>query len=310
MRLHEIPDDFRDLITLAARYKHIPETAAERDYYIVYMLQKLEQSEFAEKCVFKGGTSLSKCYPGSIERFSEDIDLTFLGMDLPDKECSRSIKRIESIMTVGANTDPIASERSNRSKSMFVWFDDEKKHVKLEIGSSVRPDPYSKRSFKTYIQEYLEDQGYAKEVNDYELTSVTLNVLEISRTFIDKLMSVKRHAMCGSLSDKVRHVYDVVRLCQLPEIQDFLNDKEELKRLVALTKETDSYYLGKRNIAVDYDPRAPYQFDRWKAQFVDLAKSQYGKLHEDLLYTDVPQNFDDAISAFEDLSNLLALIGE
>lgn len=310
MRLHEIPDDFRDLITLAAQYKHIPEAAAERDYYIVYMLQKLEQSEFAEKCVFKGGTSLSKCYPGSIERFSEDIDLTFLGMDLPDKECSRSIKRIESIMTVGANTEPIASKRSNRSKSMFVWFDDEKKHVKLEIGSSVRPDPYSKRSFKTYIQEYLEDQGYTKEVGDYELTSVTLNVLEISRTFIDKLMAVKRHAMCGDLSSKVRHVYDVFRLYQLPEIQGFLNDKEELKRLVRLTKETDSFYLGKRNIAIDYDPREPYQFGQWKGRLGGSVRHEYEQLHEDLLYTTVQQNFDDAVSTLEEISGLLASIGE
>ena len=40
------------------------------------LLKNLADSEYAEKCVFKGGTSLSKCYPGSIERFSEDIDLT------------------------------------------------------------------------------------------------------------------------------------------------------------------------------------------------------------------------------------------
>lgn len=52
-------------------------------------LQKLEQSEYADQCVFKGGTSLSKCCPGSIERFSEDIDLTFLGMGLPDKQCGK-----------------------------------------------------------------------------------------------------------------------------------------------------------------------------------------------------------------------------
>ena len=104
MKLHEHPEDFRDLITLTAREKHIPESAIARDYYIVYMLQKLEHSEMADQCVFKGGTSLSKCYPGSIERFSEDIDLTFLGMELSDKACSRAIKKIEEIMTEGAHT--------------------------------------------------------------------------------------------------------------------------------------------------------------------------------------------------------------
>ena len=86
---------------------HLPESAIERDYYIVMLLKNLADSEYAEKCVFKGGTSLSKCYPGSIERFSEDIDLTFLGIDESDKVCDKAIKRIEKIMTVGADTEKI-----------------------------------------------------------------------------------------------------------------------------------------------------------------------------------------------------------
>ena len=77
MKLQEYPEEFRMLITLVAEYMHLPESAIERDYYIVMLLKHLADSEFEEQCVFKGGTSLSKCYPGSIERFSEDIDLTF-----------------------------------------------------------------------------------------------------------------------------------------------------------------------------------------------------------------------------------------
>lgn len=118
MKLHNYPSDFRDLVTIVANQMHLPEPAVKRDYYIVYMLKHLADSEYADQCVFKGGTSLSKCYPGSIERFSEDIDLTFLGMDLLAKACDRTIKRIESVMTVGAETEKIDSERSNRSKSM------------------------------------------------------------------------------------------------------------------------------------------------------------------------------------------------
>ena len=137
MKLHEFPNEFKDLISIVAADKHLPESAIERDYYIVLLLQNLANSEYAEKCVFKGGTSLSKCYPGSIERFSEDIDLTFLGMDEIDKVCDKTIKKIEKVMTVGAETEKIDAERSNRSKSMFVWFGDKANRVKLEIGSSV-----------------------------------------------------------------------------------------------------------------------------------------------------------------------------
>ena len=55
MRLHENEEDFRDLCSITAGYIGIPEDAVRRDYYIVSMLQKLEKSEFADCCVFKGG---------------------------------------------------------------------------------------------------------------------------------------------------------------------------------------------------------------------------------------------------------------
>lgn len=310
MKLHEFPEEFHDLISMVSREKHILESAVERDYYIVMMLQNLAKSEYADKCVFKGGTSLSKCYPDSIERFSEDIDLTFLGMECGDKECDRTIKKIESLMTLGAETEKIPEERSNRSKSMYVWHGTKSNRIKLEIGSTVRPDPYSRKQIKSYIQEYLEANGFNEDVRRFELNTVELNVLNIERTFIDKIMSVKRHAYCGTLNEKVRHIYDVVRLYNIPEIKAFLEDKDELKRLVQLTKETDSFYLEKRNTPKDYSPLGPYDFDSWKDKFNSTARSNYEQLHKNLLYTDEKQNFDEAIKVFEEINTFAKEIGE
>lgn len=310
MKLHEFPDEFRDLISIVATDKHLPESAIERDYYIVMLLQNLANSEYAEKCVFKGGTSLSKCYPGSIERFSEDIDLTYLGMDESDKVCDKTIKKIETVMTVGADVEKIGEERSNRSKSMSVWFGDKSNRVKLEIGSSIRPDPYSKRTLKTYIQEFLEKHDGAEDIAKYELEEISLNVLNIERTFVDKLMSVKRHAICGTIDKKVRHIYDVTRLFELQEIKDFLEDKDELKRLIEITKNTDSYYLEKRNISKEYDPTGAYDFASWKHYLDEQVRSTYENLHKDLLYTDEQQNFNDALNAFSEINDILECIGE
>ena len=78
MKLHEEKEEFKKLIAIVAAFYGLPEPAIERDYYIVELLYNLEKSEFNDLCIFKGGTSLNKGYPGSIERFSEDIDLTFL----------------------------------------------------------------------------------------------------------------------------------------------------------------------------------------------------------------------------------------
>ncbi|MEA2103264.1 MAG: nucleotidyl transferase AbiEii/AbiGii toxin family protein, partial [Candidatus Cloacimonadota bacterium] len=58
---------------------------AEKDFWVVWTLDKLFSNEELSKILmFKGGTSLSKIY-GLIERFSEDIDL-ILDWDLLTKE--------------------------------------------------------------------------------------------------------------------------------------------------------------------------------------------------------------------------------
>lgn len=310
MKLHTYPEEFRELITVVANNKHISESAVERDYYIVMMLKALANSPYAEQCVFKGGTSLSKCYPGSIDRFSEDIDLTFLGMEMSDKACDKTIKKIEKVMSTGAQIEKIPQERSDRSKSMYVWFGEPENRVKLEIGSTVRPDPYSKRAVQTYIQEFLESRGFADDIARFELTPVEINTLNIERTFIDKIMSVKRHAICGTLDRKVRHIYDVTRLYQMPEIQAFLAEKDELKRLVQLTKETDFFYIGRRNISAEYDPTGPYNFPAWRHHFDAAICSTYETLHKTLLYTDEKQDFGTATETFEAINKRMKEIGE
>lgn len=310
MKLHHFPEEFQQLITVVSNDKHISESAVERDYYIVMMLKALADSPYAEQCVFKGGTSLSKCYPGSIDRFSEDIDLTFLGMDLSDKACDKAIKKIEAVMSAGAQTEKIPQERSDRSKSMYVWFSSQEDRVKLEIGSTVRPDPYSKKTIKTYIHEFLENRGFEDDIVRFELSPVAINTLNIERTFIDKIMSVKRHAMCGTLDRKVRHIYDVVRLYQMPEIQAFLAEKDELKRLVQLTKDTDSFYIGRRNISAEYDPTGPYNFPAWQHHFDAAIRSTYESLHETLLYTDEKQDFSLALDTFRKINDSLSNVDE
>ena len=314
MNLHKHREEFEELIAISADYIGVPADAVRRDYYIVQMMQNLQNSEYAEACVFKGGTSLSKCYPGSINRFSEDIDLTFIPVeDMNNKKYSRALKRIENTISAGFLMEKIEAERNDRNKSAYVWPENESREtcrIKLEIGSSVRPDPFSKRSMKTYIQEYLDAKGMHNVVEEFDLQEVNVNTLDITRTFLDKVMSVKRHAICGTLPGKVRHIYDVTVLLDRSDIQKFLKDTEHLKQLLSLTKETDSLYLQKRNISEEYDPMRAYAFENWKQYFNDEIRNRYETLHEDLLYTSDRQSFKKAIQAFEFISQLFASFGE
>lgn len=313
MNLHLKKESFRNLVLLTSRYIGIPEDAIRRDYYIVLTLQKLEKSEFSNNCVFKGGTSLSKCYPGTIMRFSEDIDLTYMPNNESDEEIEEKLNRIEFVMSNGVFIETIPQERTMRNKSAYLWFDkksSENTKIKLEIGSSVRPDLYDVRQLKSYIQEYLESRDLIEAVNEFGLQCVTLNTLRIERTFLDKVMAVKRHAICGNLNRKVRHIYDVTMLMNQPEIKKFLLDKEELKRLVSMTKQTDKRYLEIREIPKEYNPLSSYDFSAWSYLFDDSIRSIYESLHLNLLYTDESQSFDDAIYAFREIDALLSDIGE
>lgn len=310
MKLHLDKSEFNLLVSFVASDYHIPESAVRRDYFMTLVLGRLSRSEYASRCVFKGGTSLSKCYPETIERFSEDIDLTFLGMDLSDKACSKTIKKIESILSEGLETEAVANERSPRSKSMYLWYENPADKIKLEIGSNVKPDPYSSMTISSYIRDFLIDGGYFEEIEKYELDEFELNVLSITRTFTDKIMAVKRHALCGSLDKKVRHIYDVTMLFEQPEIQAFIGDVSELKRVISLTKQTDAYYLAKRNIPEGFDPLGPYDFEAWDFLFDDGIKHRYETLQEDLLYTDEKQDFGRAKETFMLISNILKKIGE
>jgi Nucleotidyl transferase AbiEii toxin, Type IV TA system len=77
MRLHENKTLFRQAVQFTADKMKIPAIYAEKDYWVVYVLHTIFNSEIGKDAVFKGGTALSKCY-NMIERFSEDIDLVVL----------------------------------------------------------------------------------------------------------------------------------------------------------------------------------------------------------------------------------------
>ena len=83
-----------------------------------------------------------------------------------------------------------------------------------------------------------------------------------------------------------------------------------MKYLIQMTKETDSFYLGKRNISKEYNPTETYSFENWNHYFNQQTRYNYEHLHKELLYTDEPQNFDEALEVFSKISEILRQIGE
>lgn len=70
------PADKRDALLVAAQASGRPAHLLEKDVWVVWALATLFASTYRDHLVFKGGTSLSKAYH-AIDRFSEDVDLTY-----------------------------------------------------------------------------------------------------------------------------------------------------------------------------------------------------------------------------------------
>lgn len=96
----------------------------------------------------------------------------------------------------------------------------------------------------------------------------------------------------------------------MENIREFLANKDELKRLLQLTKKTDSFYLNKRNLGVEYNSMGPYDFNSWKDKLNKEIKSIYEELHLTLLYRREKVYFDDAIKSLEHINSVFIEIGE
>ncbi|OGT62796.1 MAG: hypothetical protein A3E85_03030 [Gammaproteobacteria bacterium RIFCSPHIGHO2_12_FULL_45_12] len=83
----------------------------EKDFWVCWTLDQIFKSESAPYVIFKGGTSLSKCYE-MIDRFSEDIDLTLA------KEYIGITEDIDPANATGRN------QRDKRSAQFNMLYED------------------------------------------------------------------------------------------------------------------------------------------------------------------------------------------
>ena len=114
------PDDQREVLEVVREKTQRPTLLLEKDVWVVWTLGALFDSALATDLTFKGGTSLSKAYK-LIDRFSEDIDLTY------------DIRKLIPDMTGRSNFLPV-----NRSQA-GKWTRAVRERLPLWIANTVRP---------------------------------------------------------------------------------------------------------------------------------------------------------------------------
>ena len=222
MFLHNDKELFKDVIVATAVDQNRPVAIVEKDYYVTMILKLLAQVE--PRCVFKGGTSLSKCHH-VIERFSEDIDITF--SDTLTQGQRRKLKN-DTIDNISKVLDlPIVNWDETRSRRDYncYMFDYEPIEgeveksllagVKMEVALGSIAFPTVKMPVDSYVYQYLSKENM-EIIREFGIEPFEMTLQSLERTFADKVFAICDYYMEGKVKRHSRHIYDLYML--LPKI--------------------------------------------------------------------------------------------
>lgn len=259
------PIQQRELLDEVSRRCGLAPAILEKDYWVCRTLDALfALPDLGSHLVFKGGTSLSKVY-GLIDRFSEDIDLSFnreflgFGDEAHDPESASSNKgqrrRLEALQTACA--DRIREELLPVLKERFSEEIGEPEHWSLEIDSVVSQTllfhyPQAGTAGPEYIRpavriemgarsdhwpvEAHEIRSYLGEKLDQSIGTATVRALAAERTFWEKATLL--HAECHRAPDSLmptryaRHYHDLARMAESQVAERALAETNLRKRVV------------------------------------------------------------------------------
>lgn len=239
MYLHENQELFKSFIQETKNTTYYSQSIIEKDYYVTMILCLIvEKSANLGTVVFKGGTSLSKCHK-VIDRFSEDIDITFtehLGEKKRKKLKYNVMKSISDELHIPIkNWNFIQSDR-NLNSYLFDYtplFKDSSSNlregVKVETALASYSFPTEKLQINSYVGDTLLEKN-AELARQFHLTPFTMNVQALSRTFIDKVYASCDYYMQGKSRRLSRHLYDLYKI--FPKISfddDFIKLVKEVK---------------------------------------------------------------------------------
>lgn len=218
MRLHQNKDDFKTLVSLAADHYGVQDYQVEKDYFVSVLLKELTEGTNVQ-LVFKGGTSLSKCYK-LINRFSEDIDLALMTSEskvsIRDRRNMKDfiLSKISNIKMEVMNRDEIRTRRDFNSykikfEKFFDYDADVFSHIVIETIVVYRPYPTTTVYVNNFITNYLIEMDRSDIIDRFDLQPFKMLTQSIDRTFIDKLFAICDYHIHGKYERYSRHLYDL-----------------------------------------------------------------------------------------------------
>jgi hypothetical protein len=270
-------DEQREALEVAASASGRPIHLLEKDVWVVWSLATLFGGPFADHLVFKGGTSLSKGY-GAIQRFSEDIDLTYdIRALVPDmvgdstealppsrsqeRKWSREVRArlpewvattVVPLIEGALQRDGLSAKLRVEGDKLFIDYEPlaigsgyVSPSVMLEFGARSTGEPWEQRRVVCNAAEHLTSLSFPE---------AEPRTMRVERTFWEKATAVHVYCLQGrERGDRfARHWYDLVRLDEAGHADAALMDRD-LAMAVARHKAMFFAEKDKDGQLVDYE---------------------------------------------------------
>jgi len=293
--------------------------AIEKDWWVTVALKALFKTSCADYLVFKGGTSLSKCW-NLIERFSEDIDLAisheFFGITNTSSKNQREKLRkasskfiqekligeldeilkqyeifdytIELEPTESSDKDPrvlIIKYSSLYPENPYLhnW-------VKIEISCRSLREPFDPVKIRSIIADNYPNEKFT---DDY----FVVNTVSPKRTFLEKAFLLHEALQKGRTHSyrMTRHLYDLHKLMDTKFAEEALADLDLYKTIV------EHRSIMTRERGVDYSTHRPSQINFTpENEVIEIWRDDYKNLKEDFIY-EQPISYEELLERIKEL---------
>lgn len=252
----------------------------EKDWWVTLALNALFNGLYGSHLVFKGGTSLSKCWH-IIDRFSEDIDLAidreFFGFsgELTKREIGKKLRKASCsfirnelkadidrfILNCDINKEQFSldvniTEESNVDpETLYLHYEsvlDNSDYVfntvKIEIGSRSLMEPNEAIFVKSIIGELLPNSDFSDK--EFKIKAVLPQRTMLEKAFL--LHEMLQNPTSGKeINRKSRHLYDLEKLMDNPFCKNVLNDSSLYNEIIKHREQFTSM------AGVDYSTHKP-----------------------------------------------------
>jgi len=298
MLLHKTPAIFNDIVTATANDLGLQDFQIEKDYFVSLYLKTLSNLD-ADGIVFKGGTSLSKCYD-IIHRFSEDIDLAMLFRGgYVNERIRKRLKNniVQTTQILGGKIINLELIQSNRDYNFYeIDYDCHfeidhtiRPHILIETIVVYQPYPTKMLNVSNYITKFLEKTNRQDLIKNYELEPFIMQVQTIERTLIDKLFAICDYHIQNKYERNSRHLYDIHMIWNSKQL-----DKALLEKIVMdVVKDRQLYGINNDSCSPNQKPNEIISEIMDEAVYeYDYNNNTVSFIYDDVTYEDVIQTLE------------------